>query len=183
MRIKEQTEEGMKAALNHLAQELKNIRTGRANPGILDSVSVEVYGSPMRLRDLANITVPESRQLLIIPFDKKNCASIGKAIEKANLGLRPIVEGDVVRINIPPMDENIRKDMVKLCHKRREEAKVGIRNVRAHNNKIVRDEKAQGNIGEDIVKKEEKEIQTLTDKYCKLADDMVAQKEKEILTI
>ena len=183
MGIKEKTEEGMNAALNHLAQELKNIRTGRANPGILDSVTLEVYGSQMRLKDVANITVPEPRQLLITPFDKKNNGAIGKAIEKANLGLRPIVEGDMVRINIPAMDETVRKDMIKLCHKRLEEAKVGIRNVRAHFNKIARDEKAQSLISEDIMKKLEKEIQNLTDKYCKMADDISAQKEKEILTI
>lgn len=183
MGIKEQTEQAMKEAIKHLEQELKNIRTGRANPGILDSVGVEIYGTQMRIRDLANVTVPEPRQLLISPYDKHNTGAIGKAIDKANLGVRPIVEGDVVRINFPSMDESVRKDMIKLCHKRREEAKVSIRNVRAHFNKIVRDDKAGGKINEDTMNVQEKDIQTLTDKYCKTADDMSAHKEKEISTI
>jgi ribosome recycling factor len=183
MGIKEQTEQGMKEAISHLEMELKNIRTGRANPGILDSVTVEIYGTQMRIRDLGNITVPEPRQLLISPYDKHNTGAIGKAIDKANLGVRPIVEGDVVRINFPSMDENVRKDMIKLTHKRREEAKVSIRNVRAHSNKLVRDEKAGGKINEDVMNRSEKEIQTLTDKYCKIADDLCAHKEKEISTI
>ncbi|CRX38839.1 ribosome recycling factor [Estrella lausannensis] len=183
MGIKEQTEQGMKEAINHLTQELKNIRTGRANPGILDSISVEIYGSQMRIRDVANITVPEPRQLLITPYDKSNTSTIGKAIDKANLGFRPVVEGDVVRINFPAMDESVRKDMIKLCHKRREEAKVSIRNVRAHSNKIVREEKNGGKISEDQCVHHEKDIQTLTDKYCKIADDLSAQKEKEVSTV
>lgn len=183
MGIKEETERGMKEALDHLSQELKNIRTGRANPGILDSISVEIYGTQMRIRDLGSITVPEPRQLLISPYDKHNTGAIGKAIDKANLGFRPIVEGDVVRINFPTMDESVRKDMIKLCHKRREEAKVSIRNVRAHSNKIVRDDKNSGNISEDLMNHHEKDIQTLTDKYCKMADDISHQKEKEISTV
>jgi len=183
MGIKEQTEQSMKEAVKHLETELKNIRTGRANPGILDSVTVELYGSQMRIRDIANITTPEPRQLLITPYDKQNTGAIGKAIDKANLGIRPIVEGDVVRINFPSMDDSVRKDMIKLCHKRREEAKVSVRNIRAHSNKTVRDEKAGGIINEDVMNRSEKEIQTLTDKYCKMADDVAAQKEKEISTI
>jgi ribosome recycling factor len=183
MGFKEQTEEGMKNALSHFTQEMKNLRTGRANPGVLDNVTVEVYGSMMRIRDVATVTVPEPRQILITPFDKKNLGSIGKAIERANLGFMPIVEGDVVRLNIPPMDESVRKEMIKQLHKKREDAKVSIRNVRAHSNKLVREEQKKGTISEDIVKKEEKNIQQLTDKYCKLADDMSATKEKEISTI
>ena len=114
----EQTKAKMLAALEHLKAELKSIRTGRANPGMVEGVIVEVYGSPMRLKEIASVNAPESRMLLITPFDSKLASTIGKAIEKANLGLMPIVDGNMVRIKIPQMDENMRKEMVKLCHKR-----------------------------------------------------------------
>lgn len=180
MNITKQTENEMEQALEHMIQELKNIRTGRANPGMLDNVYVEVYGSRMRIRDVANITTPEPRQLLITPYDQHNTSTIGKAIEKANLGFRPIVEANVVRINIPPMDESSRKEMIKLLHKRREEAKVSIRHVRGKYNKLI---KSNDDIPDDEEKKLEKKIQELTDKYCKKSDELSEAKEIEISTI
>lgn len=183
MSILDQTEQKMKASIEHLNDELKKIRTGQANPAMLENVSIEVYGTGMKLRDVASITTPEPRQLLITPYDANNTDVIGKGIEKANLGFMPIVDGNVVRVNIPPMDDSIRQDMVKLCHKRREEAKVSIRNVRRESNEAVRKQKTDGDIGEDLEKKFEKDIQTLTDKYCKEADDLSAVKEKEVSTI
>ena len=117
---------------------------------------VEVYGSQMRIKDTASITAPEPRHAPHHPFDSQNTGAIGKAIEKANLGVMPIVDGNVVRIKIPPMDESMRKEMVKLCHKRREEAKVSIRNIRRDGNEAVRKQKADGEIAEDIMKKLEK---------------------------
>jgi ribosome recycling factor len=179
--IVDQTKEKMKGALEHLKDELKKIRTGHANSAMLDSVSVEVYGTLMRLKDVASVTTPEPRQLLITPYDAKNTSGIGKSLEKANLGFVPIIEANVIRINIPPMDESIRKEMVKICHKKREEAKVSIRNVRQDSNKTVRTQKKD--IGEDIMNKLEKEIQELTDKFCKEADEITAKKEKEVSTI
>src|SRR5262249_5243225 len=119
----DQTKSKMVAAIEHLKHELNSIRTGRANPGMLDHVTVEVYGSQMRIKELASITTPEPRQLLITPFDRSHASAIGKAIEKANLGFMPIVDGNAVRIKIPAMDENMRKEMVKLCFKRLEEVK------------------------------------------------------------
>jgi len=179
----EQAKSKMAAAIEHLKNELKAIRTGRANPAMLDSIVVEVYGSQMRIKDLASITAPEARQLVITPFDRSNIAVIGKAIEKANIGIMPIVDGNLVRIKIPPMDENMRKEMVKLCHKRREEAKVSIRNIRRDANEAIRKKKNDGEIAEDIMKKSEKTIQELTDKFCKEADDISEKKEKEVSTI
>ena len=181
--IIKETKKKMDAALDHLKQELKNIRTGRANPGMLDNVMVEVYGTQMPLRDIANITAPEPRQLLITPYDAHNAGPISKGIERANLGIRPILDGNVVRMQIPPMDEAMRKEMVKLSHKRKEECKVSVRNVRRDSNEIARKQKTEGTIPEDLLKKLEKEIQELTDKYCKQADDLCAAKEKEIATI
>lgn len=173
------TKAKMEDAIKHLTEELKNIRTGRANPGMLDSVHVEVYGAQMRVRDIASITTPESRQLLITPFDPQNANAISKAIDKANLNVKPMVDGHVVRIKIPSMDDSIRQDMAKLCSRRKEESKISIRNIRRDANEAAR----KGDFPEDLVKKMEKEIQELTDKFCKRADDLAHEKEKEILTI
>ena len=173
----------MQSAVDHLKSELKGVRSGRANPGVLDVVSVEVYGTQMKLKDIANITVSEPRQLLITPYDANNASAIGKAIENANINLQPIVDANVVRINIPPMDERVRKDMVKLCKKRAEDGKVGVREARRKFNDEVKKEKASGEIPEDLQKKYEKTIQEFTDKYCKDIDIICTEKEKEILEI
>lgn len=183
MSIIDETKTKMSSALEHFKNELKNIRTGRANPGMVEHIMVEVYGSPMRLKDIASITVPESRQLLITPFDPKNASVIGKSIEKANIGFMPIVDGGTIRIKIPPMTEELRKKMAKICHEEREKAKVSIRNIRRDANELVRKQKADGEIAEDLMKKFEKNIQELTDKFCKEADDLSEKKEKEISTI
>ncbi len=183
MSITDQTKSKMTDALEHLKQELKSIRTGRANPGMLDHVTADVYGTQMRIKDMASITIPEPRQLLITPFDHTNKAAIAKGIEKANIGVMPIVDGNVVRLKIPPMDENLRKEMIKLCAKRCEEAKISIRNERRHANDTVKKQKNDGLIAEDEMKKLEKIIQDLTDKFCKEADEITAKKEKEVSTI
>lgn len=183
MSVLDQTKNKMTAALDHLKEELKSIRTGRANPGMLDHVTVDVYGTQMRIKDLASVTVPEPRQLLISPFDATNKGAIAKSIERANLGVMPIVDGNVVRIKVPPMDENARKEMIKLCHKRAEEGKVGIRNARRDGNEAIRKLKNDGLVAEDEMKKVEKQIQELTDTFCKEVDELTAKKEKEVSTI
>lgn len=173
----------MQSAIEHFKQDLKNLRTNRANPGMLDGVSVEVYGTQMRLRDLATVTVPESRQILVTPFDPQSAGSISKGIEKANLNLQPILEGNVIRINVPPMDESMRKEIVKQGKKKAEDAKIVIRDVRRKSNETIRKQKADGDVTEDIMKKTEKEIQELTDKFCRDIDDLFAAKEKEIMAV
>jgi ribosome recycling factor len=180
--IKE-TKGKMEHAIEHLQEDLKNIRTGRANPGMVESINVEIYGTQMKLRDVANITVPEPRQLLITPYDGQNASAIGKGIEKANLGLQPIVDGNSVRINIPEMDESVRNEMVKVCHQKREHAKVSIRNARRDGNDSIRKQKADGDLPEDQMKRMEKEIQDLTDEFCKKADEISSIKEKEVTTV
>lgn len=180
MSLKNQVEQEMKLVFDHFVQELKNIRTGRANPGMLDNVSVEIYGAQMRLRDVASVSAPEPRQLLVTPFDPKTTAAVGKSIEKANLGFMPIVEANLVRINIPTMDQAVRKEMIKLLHKKREEAKVSIRHVRGKHNKSL---KANDSIADDEIKKGEKQIQELTDQFCKKIDDASQEKENDISTI
>lgn len=183
MSILDQVKAKMLAALEHFKNDLKNIRTGRANPGLVEHVQVEIYGSAMRLKDVASISAPEARMLLITPFDPQNASTISKAIEKSNLGLNPMVDGHSVRIKIPPMTEEIRKKMAKICHDEREKAKISIRNIRRDANELARKQKADGDIAEDVLKKLEKSIQELTDKYCKEADDLSEKKEKELSQI
>jgi len=183
MNIVDNTKTKMKGAIEHLHQELKSIRTGRANPSMLDNVSVEVYGTTMRIKEVASITTPEPRLLLITPFDSGHAAAIGKAIDRANIGVTPIVDGNVVRIKIAQMDANMRKTMVKTASKMAEEAKISVRNIRRDANEEIRKQKADGTLPEDQMKKLEKNIQEQTDKFCKEIDNIFADKEKEILTV
>lgn len=173
----------MSHAIEHLKSELKSIRTGRANPAMLDNVHVEVYGSKMRLKEIASINAPEPRLLLVVPFDRSQAPLIGKAIIEANIGFNPVVDGNAVRVPIPQMDENLRKQMAKECHKRCEEAKIAIRNIRQDANKSIRQQKADGHLPEDLMKSNEKKIQELTDKYCKEAEEITTTKENEVMKI
>ncbi len=181
--ILDQTKAKMNAAIEHLKEELRGIRTGRANPGMVEGVQVEVYGSMMRLKEIASINAPEPRQIVISPFDPSNKDAIRKAIEKANLGFNPMVDGHIVRIKIPPMDDAMRKDMVKLCQKRQEETKVRIREARREGNDSAKKQKGDGILGEDDVNRISKQVQELTDKSCKEAEDLCAKKEREIAVI
>ncbi len=183
MNATDQTKKQMQAALDHFKGELKTLRSNRANPAVLDSVVVEVYGSQMRLKELASVSAPESRQLQVAPFDPQTVGPIAKGIERANLNLQPIVEGSTIRINIPPMDESMRKEIVKQGKKKAEDAKIAIRDIRRKNNELVRKQKADGDIAEDVMKKAEKIIQELTDQFCKDVDSFFATKEKEIMTV
>ena len=174
----------MSNAKEHLKQELNRIRTGRANPALLEDIHVDVYGTQMRLKDISNITVPEARQLLITPFDTNNINSIGKSIEKANIGFMPIIEGNAIRINIPPMDESQRmKEVKRIKEEGEKEGKVPIRNIRREFNNIVKDQKKRHDVSEDMIRKEEKEIQKITDSFCNEIDAMIIAKEKEIMSI
>ncbi|MBS0654275.1 MAG: ribosome recycling factor [Verrucomicrobia bacterium] len=178
--IIEETKSRMHANLEHLKEEYRGIRAGRASPAILETVVVEAYGSQMKLKELATITSPEPKQLVITPFDTANVGLIFKGIEKANLGVRASVEGKTVRVVFPDLTQERRKDLVTQCHKKREECKISIRNVRRDQNEHL---KKQKDIPEDDQKRLEKQIQDLTDKACKDADDLCAAKEKEITTI
>jgi ribosome recycling factor len=181
--VTEQAKAKMQMALEHFKNELKGLRSNRANPAMLDGVIIEAYGSQMRIKELANITVPEPRQLLISPFDPQTSAAIAKGIEKANLNLQPVVEGQIVRINVPPMDESMRKQIVKQGKQKAEDAKIVVRDIRRKHNELARKQKADGIVTEDVMKKEEKGVQDLTDKFCKEIDDLFTVKEKEIMTV
>lgn len=181
--IDAQIKAAMQAVLDHLKSELKTLRTGRANSSMLDKVQVEMYGSHMPIKNLANITVPEPRQILITPFDFNNTQGIAKGINAANIGLNAIADGKVVRVNVPPMDESIRKQIAKQCKEMGEKSKIAMREVRRKYNELVRKQKSDGSIPEDLMKKYEKTIQDLTEKFCKDIDATCAEKEKEIMTV
>lgn len=183
MSVVSDTKQKMKESVEHFKKELSQLRTGRANPAMFDSVLIEVYGSTMRLRELANVNTPEPRQIVINPFDPQTVGPIAKSIEKANLNVNPIVDGTSIRINIPPLDESMRKEIVKQGKKKAEDAKIVIREIRRKGNDHVRKQKAEGIIAEDEQKKAEKSIQELTDDHCKQIDDLFAAKEKEIMTV
>lgn len=183
MSIVDETKAKMQDALEHLKKELSQLRTGRANPSMLDGVSVEVYGSQMRLKELATVTTPEPRQLLVTPFDPQTAGPISKGIEKANLNLQPMLEGNIIRINVPPMDESMRKEIARQGKKKAEEAKVAIREVRRKSNDSLKKQKSDSAITEDEMKKGEKRVQELTDEFCKRVDELFGSKEKEIMTV
>lgn len=173
----------MSDAIDHFVKELKNLRTGRASTGLVEDLPVEVYGSHMPMKSLGNITIAEGRQILVTPFDPQTAPSIAKSIEKANLNLQAIVDGHQVRIPVPPLSEDVRKEIVKQAKKKSEDAKIVIREMRRKAIDVKKKEKVDGIITEDQLKKFEKSIQTLTDDSCKEVDRLLALKEKEIMTV
>lgn len=183
MSIVKDTENKMKNAIEHFKVDLKNLRTGRANPGVLEGVTVDLYGSHMRLKDVAQVSVADSRQLLVSPYDPQSVSAIAKGIEKANLNLMPIVDGHLVRVPVPPLTEEIRKETVKVGKKKAEEVKIQLRDIRRKANDTVKKQKTDNEISEDMVKKLEKQVQELTDKFCKEVDTLFAQKEKDIMEV
>lgn len=183
MDILQETKNRMQQALDHFKEELKGLRAGRASPSLLEPVMVEVYGSQLKLKEVATIMAAEARQLVINPFDATNVQHIARAIDKANLGVRAVVEAKTVRVMFPELTADRRKDLIAQAHKKREDCKIIIRNVRRDANELVKKAKSGGTITEDDVKRIEKQIQEQTDKSCKDADDLAAVKEKEISTI
>lgn len=172
----------MERALDHLQKELVRIRTGKANPALLEGVIVEAYGTQMPLNSLAGITVQDSRTLVVQPWDKSTIKAIENAIIAANLGLNPGNDGDIIRIIMPPLTEERRKELVKAARHIGEETKVSIRNARREANEKIKKLTKEG-LPEDEANAAEEEMQTLTQKYSARVDDIIAAKEKEILTV
>lgn len=183
MSIMDECKENMVKALDHYKEELKGMRTSRPSSSMLDSVSLEVYGTPMRMRDVATVAVADGNQLVVTPFDPSTANSIAKGIEKANLNLQPAVDGNVIRVPIPPMSEERRKEIAKDAREKGEKTKVTIRDVRRKANDLTKKQKSDGDITEDDLKRDEKLIQELTDKFCKQVDELFAEKEKDILAV
>ncbi|AYD40061.1 ribosome recycling factor [Clostridium fermenticellae] len=166
-----------------LKKELASLKAGRANPAILDKIEVEYYGTVTPISQLANISVPEPRILAIQPWDKNSIKDIEKAILKSDLGINPNNDGEMIRLIIPELTEETRKDLVKNIKKDGEECKVAIRSIRRDCNDKIKSLKKQGDISEDEIKKGEEEIQRKTDSFIKEVDKLVENKEKEIMAI
>lgn len=177
------TKERMEKALDALDRDYSTIRAGRANPNVLNNVVVEYYGTPTPLNQMAAVSVPEPRMLVIQPWDASTLADIEKAINVADIGINPQNDGKVIRLNFPQLTEEDRKVLVKDVSKRAEEAKVAVRNVRRDSMDDIKKLKKNNEITEDDQKSGEKELQDITDKYVKQIDEISKKKEAEILSI
>jgi ribosome recycling factor len=179
--IYDETRESMGKAIVALKKELKRLRTGRASLSILDGIKVDYYGTMTPLNQMATLAVPESRLITIQPWDVSVIKEIEKAVLKSDLGLTPSSDGKIVRIAIPPLTEDRRKDLVKIVHKMCEEHKVSVRNIRRDSNDLLKTMKKDGEISEDDAFKAQDEVQKITDEQIKLIDECYNEKEKEIL--
>ncbi len=177
------TEERMKKTIEHLRKDLASLRAGRANPAMLEKIMVDYYGQPTPINQLANITVPEARLLVIQPWDKTIIASIEKAIMKSDLGINPSNDGNVIRLAIPQLTEERRKELVKVLRKRAEEARVAVRNIRRDANELLKSGEKEKLISEDENKKGMDDIQKETDRHIKEIDSVLQGKEKEIMEV
>lgn len=181
--IKKETTERMEKTIQTLKRDLSTLRAGRATPSLLDKITVHYYGSDMPINQMANITVPEPRLLVIQPWDKSALGEIEKAIQKSDLGLTPSNDGNLIRIAIPALTEERRAELVKVVKKTGEEAKVAIRNIRRDANEDVKKLEKNGEVSEDDARRGQDEVQKLTDRFIREADEQVEAKEKEIMEV
>jgi ribosome recycling factor len=179
--IYQETRQRMDKSINALTNELKRIRTGRASLSLMDGIRADYYGTPTPLNQMATLAVPESRLITIQPWDVSAIKEIEKAILKSDLGLTPSNDGKIIRISIPPLTEERRKELVKIVHKICEDAKVAIRNIRRDSNDLLKGMKKDGDISEDDAFKGQDQVQQITDEYIKNIDAIYKGKEKEIL--
>jgi ribosome recycling factor len=178
-----EAEEKMIKSEEVVVHEFAGVRTGKASPALVENILVEVYGSQMRIRELAGITTPEPRALMIQPWDAASVHPIEKAIQKANLGLNPAVQGKFIRIFLPELSQERREEFVKVVHKMTENGRVAIRHVRRDAIEHLKKESKESKISEDDLAHGEKEVQKLTDQYIAKLDAHMAHKEKEIMTV
>ena len=172
----------MKKAISHLEAEISKIRAGKANPQILDGIYVDYYGNPTPLNQVANITIPDARTLSIQPWEKQMLGPIEKAIIASNIGLNPQGDGQIIRLFLPPLTEERRKELVKRVNAEGEQAKVAIRSIRRDSIESIKKQQKDG-LSEDVAKEGEGRIQGITDKYIVLIDQHCKEKEKEIMTV
>ncbi|RCW70685.1 ribosome recycling factor [Saliterribacillus persicus] len=182
-KIIKDTREKMTQSVKSYSKNLSTVRAGRANPALLDSIFVDYYGAATPLNQLATISVPEARLLVITPFDKGSISDVEKAIQKADLGLAPSSDGNVVRINIPPLTEERRKELIKVVGKFAEEAKVQIRNHRRDANDQLKKDEKNGDLTQDDLRDYQDQVQKETDKYINEVDELTKQKEKEMMEV
>lgn len=178
-----ETEAGMEKAVDYMTHEFASVRTGKASPALVENISVDAYGTTMQLKQLALITTPEPRLLVIQPFDASTTRDIEKAIKESKIGINPAVDGKILRLPIPELSEERRKDLVKTIKQMAEEARVRIRGHRRDGMDAAKKAQKSGEITEDDLRTMEKEIQELTDKYVKKIDDAASSKEADIMKI
>jgi ribosome recycling factor len=173
--------EGMGKSIDALKNEFKKVRTGRASLALFEGIKVSYYGTPTPLNQIASLSVPESRLILIQPWDQSVIGEIEKQILRSELGLTPMNDGKVIRVSIPPLTEERRKELVKVVHKIAEEYRVSIRNIRRDTNELLKGLKKDGEIAEDDFYRAQDKVQKITDDYIRLVDQTYREKEKEIL--
>ncbi len=180
---KKKAAERMNSAIESLKRDLASIRTGRASLALLDGIKIDYYGTPTPINQVATLGIPDSRQITIQPWDQRLITDIEKAILKSDLGLTPSNDGKIIRLNIPPLTEERRKQLVKVIKKRAEDARIAIRNIRRDINEEIKKAEKEKHISEDEIKKTQEEIQKITDSYIAKVEEIILQKEKEIMEI
>lgn len=181
--LRKKTNERMISAVDALKKEYSSIRTGRASLALLDGISIDYYGTFTPIQQLASLSIPESRQIAVQPWEKNIIPDIERAILKSDLGLTPMNDGKTIRINIPILTEERRKQLVKVVKKRAEEAKVAVRNIRRDSNEELKKLEKEKQLSEDDSKKEHDDIQKITDSFVKKIDEVLQHKEKEIMEV
>ncbi|MCL6638945.1 MAG: ribosome recycling factor [Firmicutes bacterium] len=180
--IKE-AENNMRKTVEVVKKEFASLRAGRATPALLDKIMVNYYGTPTPVNQLANISVPEARLLVIQPWDKSSLPEIERAIMKSDLGITPASDGTVIRLTIPQLTQERRKELVKVIKKKSEDGRVAVRNIRREVNDQLKSSQKEGKISEDELKRSQDEVQKLTDKYIKEIDNLLSMKEQEIMQV
>jgi len=181
--LRKKTNERMQASIEALKKKFASVRTGRASLSLLDGLTVDYYGTPTPLQQLASLSIPDSRQLAIQPWEQKIIPEIEKAIMKSDLGLTPMNDGKLIRINIPTLTEERRKQLVKVVKKEAEDAKVAVRNIRRDVNEELKKLEKEKHVSEDEIKKEHDEVQKITDSFVKKVEELLEHKEKEIMEV
>ena len=177
------TQAQMEKALEAMRREFASVRTGKASPSLLDTIRVDAYGSKMPINQVATVSVPEPRLLLVQPWDKNLLPTVEKAIRAGELGLNPANDGNIIRVPIPPLNEERRRDMVRLLHKLAEEGRVAVRHARQEANKEIKNQEQEHEIGSDAAHRQMDEIQKLTDEFIAKIDTLLKAKEEEVMEV
>ncbi len=179
--IHQEVKDGMQLTLDSLVKEFAGVRTGRATTALVDGILVDYFGVQTQLKQLATISVPESRLIVIQPWDKSVVPEVEKAIQRSNLGLNPVSDGKILRIPVPPLTEERRRDLVKVVKKKAEDRRVSVRNVRRDGNDLLKQMEKDKEISEDDNRRAQERIQKLTDEFIRKVDEVTAKKEKEVM--
>lgn len=181
--IFEEVERRMQKAVEALKQDLATVRTGRASASLVDRIQIDYYGVPTPISQLAQISIPEARQIIIQPYERRLLTDIEKAIQKSDLSINPNNDGQVIRLNVPPLNEERRREMVKTAHKKLDEHKIAVRNIRRDCHDRLREREKKKEISEDELKRSTEKLQKLTDRYIETMDKVGKAKELEILEV